>query len=244
MEWNRYRRSRLRRSQRGISNIIATVLLVAITIVLVIVLAEFRPNLGQPPPSIDYQVKGGLSEQAWSDPTDCSNTTQYAHCNALPAIFVAVNGFTPSYLALAHLNLIFLCNGTDLINASLANLEVVPGTGASPPANAPLIGSCGTWSWGEGGPGAFTGTYFNRLLYYQQFTPGATGVSQGDVLVVFAHPTADFCDYSGNCPDDDYHGAPLWCFNVPGACTISVTYANGGTNDLVMSFSLYGLSRQ
>jgi flagellin-like protein len=231
-------------SRRGVSGIIATILLVAITIIAVVVLAVFRPALNQPPPSIDYVVKGGLSEQAWSDPTDCSNTTQYAHCNALPAIFVLINGYSPSYLSLAQLNLIFVCNGTDLIDSSLQSLEVIPGSGASPPANAPQIGSCGTWSWGEGGAGAFTGTYFNRLLYYQQYTPGAAGIAQGDVLVIFAHPTNDFCDYSGYCPDDDYHGAPLWCFDVPGACNVYLTYSSGQTNDLVMSFSLYGLSRQ
>lgn len=239
-----YRWHRRPASRSGVSGIIATILLVAITIVAVVLLAVFRPALNQPPPTIDYLVKGGLSEQAWSDPTDCSNTTQYAHCNALPAMFVLINGFSPKYLSLAQLNLIFVCNGTDLIDSSLQNLEVIPGSGASPPANAPLIGNCGSWSWGEGGPGAFTGTYFNRLLYYQQFTPGVPGMAQGDVLVVFAHPTASFCDYSGNCPDDDYHGAPLWCFNVQGACNIYLTYSSGSTNDLVMSFSLYGLSRQ
>jgi flagellin-like protein len=244
MGMNTYQPRLFRRSHSGVSGIVATILLVAITIIAVVVLATFRPALNQPSPSIDYLVKGGLSEQAWSDPTDCSNTTQYAHCNALPAIFVLINGFSPSYLSLAKLNLVFVCNGTDLIDSNLQSLEVIPGSGASPPANAPTIGNCGTWSWGEGGPGAFTGTYFNRLLYYQQYTPGAAGISQGDVLVVFAHPSADFCDYSGNCPDDDYHGAPLWCFNVQGACNIYLTYSSGSTNDLVMSFSLYGLSRQ
>ncbi len=239
-----YRWRRINRSRTGVSGIIATILLVAITIIAVVVLAIFRPNLSQPPPSIDYIVKGGLSEQAWSDPTDCSNTTQYAHCNALPAIFVLINGHSPSYLSLADLNLIFVCNGTDLIDASLLSLEVIPGSGASPPTGAPLIGSCGTWTWGEGGPNAYDGDYFNRLLYYQQFTPGVPGIAQGDILVIFSHPTTTFCDYEGNCPDDDYHGAPLWCFDVPGACNVYLTYSSGSTNDLVMSFSLYGLSRQ
>ncbi|HEV2520286.1 MAG TPA: archaellin/type IV pilin N-terminal domain-containing protein [Thermoplasmata archaeon] len=237
------------RTHSGVSGIIATILLVAITIVAVVVLAVFRPSLNQPPPRIDYLVKGGLSEQAWGDPTDCSNTTKFAHCNALPAIFVLINGYSPSYLALAHLNLIFVCNGTNLIDTTLLNLEVIPGSGASPPSGSPTIGNCGTWVWGSGH--GSSGTFFNRLLYYQQFSAGAPGMAQGDVLVIYAHPPHDFQDYSGSsscnataCTDDDFHGAPLWCFNVVGACNVSLTYSSGATNDLVMSFSLYGLSRQ
>ncbi|MCI4357684.1 MAG: type IV pilin N-terminal domain-containing protein [Thermoplasmata archaeon] len=243
MTISRWRRLSRSQTRSGVSGIIATILLLAITIIAVVVLATFRPSLNQPPPSIAYLVKGGLSEQAWSDPTDCTNTTQYAHCNSLPAMFVLINGYSPSFLKLSNLNLIFVCNGTDLINANLQSLEVIPGSGASPPVGSPTIGNCGTWVWGSGG-GGFTGTFFNRLLYYQQFTPGVPGIAQGDVIVIFAHPATAFCDYNGNCPDDDYHGAPLWCFTVQGACSVSVTYSSGSTNDLVMSFSLYGLSRQ
>lgn len=227
------------RSRRGVSGVIATILLLAITLVLVVVLSLFRPNLSSASPQIYINVLGSQTEQAWGDPTDCSNTTSHAQCNALPAIFLAVKGFTPSYLAVNLITLVFQCNGTQLLKAPLNQLEVVPGSGSSPGTGSPTIQNCGTWNWG-GGAG-FDGTFFNRLLYYQQVTPNAPGVAQGDTLVVYSHPQKTFLDYQNNSPDDDYHGGPAWCFNVPGACTIYLTYQSGGTQPLLLSVSLYGM---
>ncbi|HEV2230846.1 MAG TPA: archaellin/type IV pilin N-terminal domain-containing protein, partial [Thermoplasmata archaeon] len=67
------------------SGVIATILLLAITLVLVVVLSLFRPNLSTASPQIYINVLGSQTEQAWGDPTDCSNTSSHAQCNALPA---------------------------------------------------------------------------------------------------------------------------------------------------------------
>jgi flagellin-like protein len=228
---------RRRRDDKAVSSIIATVILLGITIVLVALLATFQLNLNAPPPKLWYIIQGNQTEQAWGDPTDCTNTTVYAHCNSLPAVFATVTGISPTFLALSTLALTFICNGTTLLSAPLPALEVIPGTGASPPPGSPVIGKCGTWDWGTGH--GSSGTYFNRLLYYQQVHAGSPSVSQGDVLVVYSHPKNAFCDYNGYCPDDDYHGAPLWCSSVPNACTVYLKYQSGPTTQLLMSFSLY-----
>ena len=126
----RYFRRRRPARLRAVSSVIAVVLLVAITVVLVSVLALWRPNLPSQTPQVWYAAEGNESEQAWGDPTDCTNTTIYAACDPLPAIFVSVTSFTPSFIALSQLELSFYCNGTDLMNGSLQQLEVVPGPGA------------------------------------------------------------------------------------------------------------------
>jgi flagellin-like protein len=236
------RRFRRRRPSgtRAVASVIAVVLLVAITVVLVGVLATFRFNLPTQAPQIWYAAEGNESEQAWGDPTDCTNTTIYAACNPLPAIFVSITSYTPSFIPLDQLELYFYCNGTDLLNGSLADFEVVPGSGANPGSSAPVIHNCGSWDWGTGQ--GTNGKDFNRLLYYQQRTPGLPGVESGDILVVYSHPKLNFCDRSGNCPDDDYHGAPLWCFTTPNACTIYLDYLQGTQESLIFTIQLFQLS--
>lgn len=218
-------RGQLRRSRRGgSSNIIAVVLILALTVTAGVILWAYRPPLPPTPVSLQYEAIGDQSEPAWGDPTDCGgNTGINASCITLPSFFLVVTSHTPSALVLTAVTLDFRCNGTSLVNGSLASLEVVPGTGANPSAGSPKLGTCGTWSPNPHGNQA---TFFNRLLYFQQLSVGAPILSDGDQIVVYEHPAANFCDNShpANCPDDDYHGAPPWCFTVPDACTIYLTY--------------------
>jgi FlaG/FlaF family flagellin (archaellin) len=236
----RYFRRRRPHPVRAVSSVIAVILLLALTVILVAVVATFRFNLPTQSPKIWYTAEGNESEEAWGDPTDCTNTTIYAACDSLPAVFISVTAFTPSYISLSQLELVFMCNGTELMNGSLKALEVVPGSGANPGSGSPVLQNCGTWDWGSGL--GTSGTFFNRLLYYQQRTPGIPGIQQGDILVVYSHPKLDFTDRSGYFPDDDYHGAPLWCFTVQNACTLYIDYLSGKQTSLVFSISLFQLS--
>ncbi|HKV90513.1 MAG TPA: type IV pilin N-terminal domain-containing protein, partial [Thermoplasmata archaeon] len=131
---------------RAVASVIAVVLLVAITVVLVGVLATLRFNLPTQAPQVWYAAQGNESEEAWGDPTDCTNTSIHAACDPLPAVFVSVTAYTPSYISLTQLQLVFICNGTELMNGSLKALEVVPGSGANPGAGSPVLKSCGTWN--------------------------------------------------------------------------------------------------
>lgn len=228
-----------RARQRGVEPVIATILLVAITVVLAAVLYSYlsitTPNQQ---PTMGFDVKGFQSEQAWGDPTDCTNTSQYAHCNLLPAIFITITSHSPENMLLTNVLFFLRCNGTSLLNSTLNRMEIVPGSGASPNASSPVLGKCGTWSPNPVGTGA---TYFNRLAFYQQLFPGKTTVQDGDVIVVYAHPPGNFCDRSGNCPDDDFHGAPLWCYSTPGLCSV-ILYDQADGGIVIGQVQLYGLA--
>ncbi|MGA7922432.1 MAG: archaellin/type IV pilin N-terminal domain-containing protein [Thermoplasmata archaeon] len=233
--WMRWRRA----SRRGVSPVIATILLVAITVVLAAVLYGYlsvsTPNQS---PSISFIAKGFQSQQAWGDPTDCTNTTQYATCNSIPAVFMIFTSQIPQALLLSQLVFLLRCNGTSLVNGTLEAMEIVPGSGASPSPSSPVLGKCGNWTPSASGNQA---TFFNRLAYYQQLFPGKTTLQDGDTMVIYAHPPGNFCDRNGNCPDDDFHGAPLWCFSVPGDCTAYILDKAAG-NLVVAQLPLYGLA--
>lgn len=212
-----------RRSRRAVTPIIASVLLAGITIAAGVILWTLRVNLPASPVSITYVAVGDQSEPAWGDPTDCLNYTSLnATCGVLPAIFLVITGHQPESIPLNALLVDFQCNGTSLLNGTLNNLEIIPGTGQNPSASSPKLGHCGTWTPSSKGTHA---TYFNRLMYYQQINPGSPIVHVGDVIVIYAHPPLQFTDHAGNQGDsDDYHGSPPWCFTVPGACQLTITY--------------------
>jgi hypothetical protein len=214
-------RTRWRLHRRGTSNSIGVTLILGMTVAVGVVLWSYRPPLPPSTVSVQYVAIGDQSEPAWGDPTDCTNTTIYATCDVLPAFFLVVTSHSPVSIPLSALTLDLRCNGTSLVNGTLKQLEVVPGTGANPSTGSPALGSCGTWHPSSLGNQA---TYFNRLLYFQQVLAGSTVLKDGDQIVVYENAGDKFCDRSGHCPDDDYHGAPPWCFTIPNACTLYLTY--------------------
>lgn len=233
-------------SRRAVSTLIAAILLTAMTVAAGALLWLWRPVYPNSNVSVQYFASGDQKEPAWSDPTDCVNwsTPLNASCDWLPAIFIIFTAHTPDSLFLSELKFSFYCNGTLLLNGSFKSMEIIPGTGTNPGSGAPKIGVCGSWDWGTGQ--GTTGSFFNRLAYFQQVQPGYPTLKNGDLFVVYIHPLAGFCDHSGyGCPppsghggtDDDYHGAPLWCFTVPGACSVTLTYT-GQPESIIASIPL------
>jgi hypothetical protein len=208
------------RGRAGVSSMIAVTLLLAMTVAIGAILWSFRPPLPPSPVAVQYVALGDQSEPTWGDPTDCTNTTIYAECDTIPAFFVVFTSHSPTNIPLDDLSVEMRCNGTSLVNGTLAAMEVVPGTGASPSSDSPKLGNCGTWHPSSVGT---TATYFNRLMYFQQVTVGEPTLQNGDQLVVYVH-AANFKDRSGNYPDDDYHGAPPWCFTLSSTCSLLITY--------------------
>jgi flagellin-like protein len=224
---HRWRRAPQR---RAVTPIIASCLLTAITVAAGVVLWTFHIQTPSSGVQVEYVAEGGQTEPAWGDPTDCSNQTIYASCDGLPAFFIVFTAHAPDDLLLTDLDFSLLCNKTSLVNGTFQEMEVIPGSGSNPGSGSPALGSCGSWKPSTNGNQA---TYFNRLTYFQQIKPQAKVLQDGDIFVVYQHPLATFCDRSGNCPDDDYHGAPPWCFTVPGACTIVLSYT--GTPSSVLA---------
>ena len=210
-----------RASRRAVTPIIGAILLTGITICAGVVLWSLRIQTPSGGVQVEYVAQGGQTEPAWGDPTDCTNSTIYAACDGLPAFFIVFTAHTPETLLLTNLVFTMTCNKTSLLNGTFARLEVIPGTGANPGVGSPALGKCGNWKPATNGN---TATYFNRLAYFQQIDPHAAVLHDGDIFVVYQHPLANFCDRHGYCPDDDYHGAPPWCFTVQSACTITLSY--------------------
>ncbi len=208
------------RGRSGMSNTFAVTLLLAMTVTMGAMLWAFRPPLPPAPVIIQYVAIGDQSEPAWGDPTDCTNQTIYALCDTIPAFFVIFTTHSPTNIPLSALSVTMRCNGTSLVNGTLQAMEVVPGSGANPGSNSPKLGSCGSWS---PSPFGHTATYFNRLMYFQQVTVGSKTLQNGDQLVVYVH-AQDFKDRNNYNPDDDYHGAPPWCFTNTQACTLLIAY--------------------
>jgi len=220
---HRWRRPRPR-SGRGVTPIIAAILLTGITVAAGVVLWTFRIQTPTAGVQVEYVAEGDQTEPAWGDPTDCTNTSIYAACDGLPAFFIIFTAHSPTNILLTSLTFEIRCNHTSLLNGSFNSMEVIPGTGANPGSGAPALGKCGSWHPSASGT---TATYFNRLAYFQQIVPGTKTLHDGDIFVVYEHPLANFCDRNHHCPDDDYHGAPPWCFTSPAAdCTIYITYTS------------------
>jgi flagellin-like protein len=213
---------RRRAGFRAVSPIIASILLIGITIAAGVVLWTLRIQTPSAGVQVEYIVEGDQTEPAWGDPTDCSNTSIYANCDGVPAFFIVFTAHTPADILLSDLRFELVCNHTSLLNGTFQQMEIIPGTGSNPSSSSPELGECGSW---KPNPHGTSATYFNRLAYYQQIDESSKVLHDGDIFVVYEHPLANFCDRNGNCPDDDYHGAPPWCFTDPASdCTIYITY--------------------
>jgi len=60
-----------RRRRRGVSNVIAAILMIAITIAAGMILWTFSLHLPGAPPSISFTVRSGTTNPVWGDPSDC-----------------------------------------------------------------------------------------------------------------------------------------------------------------------------
>ncbi len=319
-----------RRRQGGVANIIATILLVAITIVAGVFLWSFKFNTPTASPQITFSIRSGTSNPVWGDPTDClpwfpawlnyntisstSNTNitadyydnggNYAIMGAISTgPIVAKNGqhygnnFTawwngglanvtggvkgstvhddecsgtpptgdfsqmnstqfiiaahsPNNIPLSDVELIFECNQTVFVNGTLDTMTWFPGSSTGPAPNAPHLNKCGSFV-----PSGSYSTLYNRFGIFVPIDPNQTSlVENGDTFVMYIHTSSPFdpdvagenVGAGGDCgpgPDcDDYHGAPAWCFQVPGACTLSFVYL-GQPNALLAQISLYNIVR-
>ena len=141
---------------------------------------------------------------------------------------------------------------TALVSGSLASMTWFPGESTQPAPNAPSLGYCGNfdaggWSFIPGLTPA-NGTLYNRLGFFEPLAPNEPALEVGDTMYLYLHtggfPYTFLCVASdlgafswypsSYCPAgdagkvmldyDDYHGAPPWCFESVGACTLYLTY--------------------
>jgi len=238
-----------------VSQIIAAILLVGLTITAGVILWTFHFQTPPATPTVGFVVRSGGSNPVWGDPTDQNpNTGAYSILNTSEII---ISSTSPLNIPLSEVTLTFLCNGlygqatssqgaqglgnntTVLITGSLASMTWYPGFGTYP-SSGPQLGWCANFHAGGFGGGAF-GTFFNRLGLFEPLTQNAVVLEAGDTFILYIHNGGyplDYEDCGGTASHpvfdcDDYHGAPPWCFTDPGACTIVLTYT--GTPGTVLA---------
>jgi hypothetical protein len=222
-----------RYNRRAVSPIVAQIFLVGLTVVLVTTLFAFRPALPPQPSKLYYQVQAGGSEPAWGDGSDCTTVNNVQTCLSLPVIGITLTVSSPGTLLVSSLTFYLFCNGTIYLTAPLKQMEWVPGTAATVGGGAPQLGHCGSYT----PPSAA----WNRLAYFNQLVPAHTTIVTGDYIVLYAHSFQPPNCPSNNPCDDDFHGAPEWCYTVVNACTLILAY-QGPPSATEMSVPLYGLS--
>jgi flagellin-like protein len=222
-----------RRSRRGVSNIIAVILLVAMTVVLASVLYAFRPPIPTATSSIYYTVDTGTTAPTWGDLTDCANVNDPSTCAQQPAVDIVFTTQSPGTMPVNELEFIFICNGTVYFESTLPNMIYIPTTNHAANFNCVTPGGNCLQTCGKYNPATVFGYQipYSRLGFFWQLTPNATYLSDGDSIVLYIHSTTAPHDVGSTNPDtDDYHGIPAWCFaapntpNPPNNCKIELIY--------------------
>lgn len=229
-------RTRRLRRHRGISNLIAVVLLVAITVVLATLLYAFRPPVPQASSALYYSTQGGLTLPTFGDKTDCVNSDDPSTCSQLQAVQIVFTTQSPGTMPVGALQFYFLCNGTTYLQSTLPHMLYIPTTSHAQNFNCVAgencLGKCGAYD-----PGKVFGYQipFNRLGFFWQLTPNATYLQDGDSIILYIHSAVapHDCSSTGcsHAPDtDDYHGIPAWCFASPSgapptsSCSVQIVY--------------------
>jgi hypothetical protein len=262
------------RARRAVAPVIATIMILGITMAASATLWELRFTLPSEQFSITYVARAGLKIPTWGDHTDClaqnypqqleskwgngnasakaieqtlweeqcwgngpngtttPQTGNFSYMNASEIVFTSVS---PSNIPLKDIDFDFLCvnqtvNGTlttSLANGSLAAMTWIPGltdSNETPAPNAPLLGVCGTFV--AHGKGA-SSTLYNRMGFFVPITSTSQVLQPGDVFILYVHTSnAVFDPGTASGTDEDYHGAPPWCFTTPGTCFIQLTYSS------------------
>lgn len=226
-----HRRRALRARRRGVSNVIAAIMLVAITIVAGTTLWTLHFNF---PPSgyyVTYIANAGLKVPAWGDPTDCvpygypiapynswtsaEKTVGYStYCggeignfsliNASSIVFTSVN---PATIPLSQIGVEFLCHNT----TPVANSTVLVGGSLAamtwfPGASTSPAPNAPQLGWcgsfdANNYGGGAFGTLYNRLMIFTPIHQSSNVLQPGDTLIVYVHTPGSVYDPQTN------HGA-------------------------------------
>ncbi|HYA10887.1 MAG TPA: archaellin/type IV pilin N-terminal domain-containing protein [Thermoplasmata archaeon] len=187
---------------------------------------------------------------AWWD--ECENSDNGTY-NLMDAARIVITGVSQS-IPLADLQFKFLCTNqtprytqTVLVQGNISDMEWVPGGSQNLSAKAPTLGTCATYD--PRGSGA-NSVYYNRLGFFDPLNTNVQVLTPGMTLVIYIHTPDSILEAPNplepqstwNQPDaDDYHGAPLWCFTVPGSCTVELIDTAWGSGIVVLDAPVYML---
>jgi flagellin-like protein len=194
-------------------------------------------------------VTGGVTGSSLHN-TECSGTPPTGDFSQMNSTEFIISAHSPADISLSDIELIFECNNTVFVNGTLNTMTWFPGSSTNPPADAPHLNKCGSFV-----PSGSYSTLYNRFGIFVPIDANQTSdLEDGDTFIMYVHTSSPFDPdvagendgAHGDCgpgPDcDDFHGAPEWCFTVPGACTLSFIYV-GVPNSLLATLSLYDIIR-
>jgi len=210
----------------------------------------YNPNyyLGNGTGNATDQARWNTYMDAWTADCDVGTNGSY---NAMAAAQIIITGVSQQ-IPLSAIEFQFICINTTphysqtyLVQGQLADMEWVPGGSQNLSANAPYLGTCATYD--PKGSGA-NSVYYNRLGFFDPLDTSIQVLMPGMTLVIYVH-TADsiyeapnplFAQSTWNLPDaDDYHGAPLWCFTVPGSCEIQLIDTDWSSPVVILQAPVY-----
>jgi hypothetical protein len=220
---------------------------------------DCRPNAATLPYNWEYYLSNGTSNPTYKARYNLYMNWWWAECeNGTNGTY---NDMNVSEIEVAHLSapvpladveFQFVCVNTTpkyletvFAQGPLNAMEWVPGSNQSLAANAPTLGKCATAS---PNPSGANSVYYNRLGYFDPVDYNVSVLSPAQTLVIYVHtpdsvleaPNPLYDQSYWNQPDqDDYHGAPPWCFTVPGACTINLIDTQYNPGIVLTSIPLY-----
>jgi len=185
----------------------------------------------------------------WSDCEYGDNGT-YNVMDAARIVITSVSQPIP----LDQITFQFVCTNTTptyqqtyLVQGLLGDMTWVPGGSQNLSANAPYLGVCA--SYNPQGSGA-NSVYYNRLGFFDPLNPNVQVLTPGEAIVIYIHTPDSIYEAPNplepqsawNAPDaDDYHGAPMWCFTVPGSCEIQLIDDDWNYPAVILSAPVYML---
>ncbi len=214
------------------------------------------PNL---PHNWEYYLSNGTGNKtdedryntymdAWEDDCENGDTGYYNEMNATGLIITGTSQAIP----LSAIEFEFICTNTTpkaettlLVQGQLSTMEWVPGGSQNLSSNAPTLGTCA--SYDPRGSGA-NSVYYNRLGFFDPLNAHLTTLSPGMTLVLYVHTKDSIFEapnplygssYWGQPDTDDYHGVPLWCYTVPGSCTIELIDTDWSSPVVILSEPVY-----
>ena len=189
---------------------------------------------------------------AWNN--DCENG-QNGTYNLMDAARITITSVSQA-IPLSGIEFQFTCVNTTpsydrtvLVSGYLNTMEWEPGApnGENFTSSAPTLGTCA--SYDPKGSGA-NSVYYNRLGFFDPLNPNLQDLAPGMTLIIYIHTPNSIYEAPNplepqstwNQPDaDDYHGAPLWCFTVPGSCSIQLVDTDWSYPAVILNAPVYML---
>lgn len=246
-----------RRGRRGVSPVIATVLLISLTMVLLGALYYFiKVPLPPPAPYVGFTTEWNNTQVMLIGQGDNAPGTKGGQCPVIDAASgyraCFVNGMvtivsqvqSPAPL-ISLIKVELVCNGTVQISAPLTSINVsnvfaASGGGTPPTPTVPVCGGHLTPNYKNGNLNCFgtvgAGVPLYDLVYYNQTNPRSPVIQAGDTFTTYLGGYCISTSIDGSV-GDDYYGPPAWCNTIPGACAISLYYT-GNPSTFIGSWPL------